>query len=251
MDSLHWVDKTYVHKHEGEDPDHLRDMYYPNLKLYETRDGSTNSKSTAEALSMFAYRFARKGGISLAVFALSYLPIVGRFVLPAASFYTFKTAIGVVPASLTFATGVFLPKRYLVIFLQSYFASRTLMRELLEPYFSRIRFTPHQKKRWFRSREGILFGFAIGFYVLIRIPLVGVLVYGIAEASTAYLVTKITDPPPPPSQSEGYAAGQQEWKNAHEFLDLSLSNIDTLHSKARAAHVGTQAPQALPAEKRE
>ncbi|ROT37886.1 transmembrane protein UsgS [Sodiomyces alkalinus F11] len=233
MDSLRWVDLTYVRKHKQDDPDSLRDMYYPNLKMYKPADGSTHSTSTAEAVSVFLLRFARKGAISLAVFALSYLPVVGRFVLPAASFYTLHKAVGLGPASVIFGTGVFLPRRYLVIFLQSYFASRTLMRELLEPYFSRVRFTKEQKKKWFRSREGLLFGFAIGFYVLVRIPLVGVLVYGIAEASTAYLITKITDPPPPPREAAEFAASQQEWRNKHEFLSLSLDSLDSIHRISR------------------
>lgn len=252
MNSLQWVDMTYVQKHKGESPDALRDMYYPNLTVYKKSDGSTHSTSTAEAISMFLYRFARKGGISLAIFALSFLPLVGRFVLPAASFYTFNKAVGLGPASVIFGTGLFLPKRYIVIFLQSYFASRTLMRELLEPYFSRIRFTKEEKKKWFRNREGILFGFAIGFYTLIKIPLVGVLVYGIAEASAAYLITKITDPPPPPSESAGFAAKQVEWKNAHEFLNLSLDNLDAIHLKRRSSSsVQAEAPAASPAEKSE
>jgi hypothetical protein len=159
------------------------------------------------------------------------LPYVGRLVLPAASFYTFNRAVGLGPASLIFGTGVFLPRRYLVIFLQSYFASRSLMRELLEPYFARIHFNKDEKRAWFHSREGVLFGFGIGFYVLLRVPIVGVLIYGIAEASTAYLITKITDPPPPPSQSAGFASSQQVWRTKVEFLSLPLGNIDKLLDK--------------------
>ncbi|KAI5925607.1 formamidase [Camillea tinctor] len=230
MDSLRWVDMTYVQKHKEENPDTLRDMYYPNLRQYKQRDGSTNSTSTAEAVSMFLWRFARKGLISLGVFALSYVPYIGRFVLPAASFYTFHKAVGLGPAAVIFGTGIFLPKRYLVIFLQTYFSSRSLMRELLEPYFARVHFSKQQKKNWFRSREGLLFGFGISFYTLLRVPLLGVLVYGIAEASTAYLITKITDPPPPaqasPSQIEQFVSNQQVWRNKHEFLNLSLANLD-------------------------
>ncbi|KAI0018159.1 formamidase [Xylariomycetidae sp. FL0641] len=233
MDSLRWVDMTYVQKHKGEDPNNLRAMYYPNLRGYKQKDGSTHSTSTAEAISMFLWRFARKALISLSVFALSYLPYVGRFVLPAASFYTFNQAVGLGPAAAIFGTGVFLPKRYLVIFLQTYFSSRSLMRELLEPYFARVHLTKEQKRNWFRSREGLLFGFGIGFYTLLRVPLLGVLIYGIAEASTAYLITKITDPPPPPDASPEakarFVAEQQEWKNKHEFLNLSLANLDTSH----------------------
>ncbi|KAI0857554.1 transmembrane protein UsgS [Xylaria cubensis] len=230
MDSLRWVDMTYVSKHKHENPDGLRDMYYPNLREYKQKDGSTHSKSSAEAITMFLWRFARKAFISLAVFALSYVPYIGKLVLPAASFYTFNKAVGLGPAAVIFGTGIFLPKRYLVIFLQTYFASRSLMRELLEPYFARIHMNKEQKRNWFRSREGLLFGFGIGFYTLLRVPLLGVLIYGIAEASTAYLITKITDPPPPASattqQQQQFVQSQQVWRNKHEFLDLSLANLD-------------------------
>ncbi|KAI1340654.1 transmembrane protein UsgS [Xylariaceae sp. FL0016] len=233
MDSLRWVDMTYVAKHRNDDPDTLRDMYYPNLRQYKQKDGSTHSTSKAEAISMFLWRFARKAGISLAIFALSYVPYIGKLVLPAASFYTFNQAVGLGPAALIFGTGIFLPKRYLVIFLQTYFASRSLMRELLEPYFARVHFTKEQKRNWFHSREGLLFGFGIGFYTLVRVPLVGVLIYGIAEASTAYLITKVTDPPPSPQSSpsvmQQYTANQQEWRNKQKFLDLSLANLDLVH----------------------
>ncbi|KAH8653312.1 transmembrane protein UsgS [Xylariales sp. PMI_506] len=228
MDSLQWVDITYVQKHKHENPDTLRDMYYPNLQRYSKKDGSTHSTSTAEAVSMFLYRFSRKAGLSLAVFGLTYVPYLGRLVLPASSFYTFKNAVGFGPASVIFGISLFFPKRYLVIFLQTYFASRSLMRELLEPYFARVHMTKQQKKNWFHSREGLLFGFGIGFYTLLRVPLLGVLIYGIAEASTAYLITKVTDPPPPPSQSNNFAESQQVWRNKHEFLSLSLFDLDYL-----------------------
>ncbi|UNI17315.1 hypothetical protein JDV02_003669 [Purpureocillium takamizusanense] len=231
MQSLQWVDVTYVRKHKGDRPDQLRDMYYPTLRQYRIVDGSTHSESTAQALSMFLYRFARRGCISVAIFALSYLPLVGNFVLPTASFYTFNKAVGLGPASVVFGLGVLLPKRYLIIFLQTYFASRSLMRELLEPYFARVRFSHAEKRNWFRSREGVLFGFGLGFYILIRVPLVGVLIYGIAEASTAYLITKITDPPPPPTRMREFASGQQEWGNKHEFLSLSLADLNALDSQ--------------------
>ncbi|KAJ8113747.1 hypothetical protein ONZ43_g5085 [Nemania bipapillata] len=230
MDSLHWVDVTYVSKHKHDNPDNLRDMYYPNLRQYKQKDGSTQSKSSAEAVTVFIWRFVRKASISLAVFALSYVPYIGKLVLPAASFYTFNKAVGLGPAAVIFGTGILLPKRYLVIFLQTYFASRSLVRELLEPYFARIHMSREQKRNWFRSREGLLFGFGIGFYVLLRVPLLGVLIYGIAEASTAYLITKITDPPPPPKataqQQQEFLVGQQVWRNKHEFLNLSLANLD-------------------------
>ena len=58
----------------------------------------------------------------------------------------------------------------------------------------------------------------------------GILIYGIAEASTAYLITKITDPPPPPGKAALFAEGQVNWRNKHEFLTMPLSLIDAVES---------------------
>lgn len=93
-----------------------------------------------------------------------------------------------------------------------------------------MRFSKEQKKRWFRDREGVLFGFAVGFYIFLKIPLLGVLIYGIAEASTAYLITKITDPPPSPAYSEKFAESQVRWKNKQEFLKLPLHALDAMNA---------------------
>ena len=96
----------------------------------------------------------------------------------------------------------------------------------LDPYLSRIRYSKPQRKQWFHDREGVLYGFAVAFFILIRIPLVGVLVYGIAEASTAYLITKITEPPPPPSDAPEFKEKDVVWKNKKEFLNLPLDAMD-------------------------
>ena len=131
MDSLQWVDLTYYKKHESEDPTKLRATYYTELRMYQPHGDVHQKRSIVEAIVLFLTRFGRRAGISLAVFALSFLPVVGRFVLPAASCYTFNQAVGPIPAIVVFGTGLMLPKRYLVIFLQSYFTSRRLMRELV------------------------------------------------------------------------------------------------------------------------
>ncbi|RPA89262.1 hypothetical protein L873DRAFT_1722651 [Choiromyces venosus 120613-1] len=238
MQSLEWVDKTYLLKHADESPDGLRALYYPNLRMYAGKAGGAgvvgakDKNGVIEAVKPFLVKYARRAGISIAVYFASFLPVVGRFVLPAASFYSFNKAVGPVPAGVVFGVGLLLPKRWMVVFLQGYFASRGLMRELLEPYFCRIKFDKEQKKRWFREREGLLFGFGVGFYLLLKTPWLGVLIYGIAEASTAYLITKITDPPPPPSASEGFAETQVVWKNKHEFMKLDLDKLDRLNVKS-------------------
>ncbi|KAJ5115089.1 hypothetical protein NUU61_000848 [Penicillium alfredii] len=229
MQSIQWVDTTYIQKHKSEDPDSLRAMYYPSLVQYSIKGGTGISRPIPEAMVSFMNRYAKRVGLMFGVYFLSLVPIVGRFVMPLASFYTFRSHVGGTPAAAIFGAGLVLPKKYIVTFLHTYFASRSLMRELLEPYFCRIKFTPEQKRRWFQDREGVLFGFAFAFTIVLRTPFIGVLMYGVAEASTAYLITKITDPPPTPSESRDFAESQVTWKNKHDFLRLSLDNIDKLN----------------------
>lgn len=259
MSSLQWVDQTYLQKHKTDDPTNLRALYYPNLQMYSTH-GSPKSKNKTplkQTITVYAMRYGRKAAISIAVLLLSYLPYVGRFVLPAASFYTFSGAVGTTPALAIFGGSLLLPRRYLVTFLQSYFSSRTLMRELvrillvlemqitnsrqLEPYFSRVRYSKEEKKIWFKDRAGVLFGFGLGFFLFVKIPLVGVLIYGLAEASTAYLITKITEPPPPPAEADNYKKDSLRWKNKHEFLNLPWQNMDaynvSMHNEAPKSEV--------------
>ena len=131
MESLQWVDQTYIQKHKSEDPKTLRAMYYPNLRMYSTHGVASKHRAPMDAAIAFLMRFGRRAAISLAVYLLSYLPVVGRFVLPAASFYTVLNAAGPIPATVIFGSGIFLPRRYLVVFLQSYFSSRSLVRELV------------------------------------------------------------------------------------------------------------------------
>lgn len=119
----------------------------------------------------------------------------------------------------------------------------------LEPYFSRIRFSKEQKRLWFHDREGLLFGFGVGFYIFLRIPLLGVLIYGIAEASTAFLITKITDPPPPPTYSEKFAESQVRWSNKHEFLRLPLGHIDVQNVQTDKANENPLRVQELSGKK--
>jgi hypothetical protein len=131
MDSLLWVDQTYLQKHKTDDPSKLRPMYYHNLSKYPTHGPDKAKKSPFDALISFLSRFGRRAVLSLAVYFLSFLPVVGRFVLPAVSYYTFNKAVGTAPATLVFGLGILLPRHYLVVFLQTYFASRSLMRELV------------------------------------------------------------------------------------------------------------------------
>ncbi|RPB21445.1 hypothetical protein L211DRAFT_840644 [Terfezia boudieri ATCC MYA-4762] len=274
MLSLAWVDKTYLAKHlpasvnhpEMAVPKELQNrLYHPTLRLYEPHKNAipprvVNEKDALKPktlkknspLKSFLLRSAKKALISLGIYLATFIPYFGPLVLPASSIYSLNSVTGPLPAGIFAFCSLFIFSKSLTVrILQTYFSSRSLVRDLLEPYFSRLPFTAEQKRRWFRDREGLLLGFGVGWMLLVKVPLVGVLVYGIAEASTAYLITKITSPvPPPPTSSSslgssfipnekgGYSRPlsqlhgednkdlatwcetQTRWKNKQKFLSL-------------------------------
>jgi len=134
MQSIQWVDMTYIQKHKSEDPSSLRAMYYPHLVMYPTKGGPDSSRPKSKAMMAFINRYAKRMGMLLGIYLLSLTPVVGRFVMPAASFYTFRNHVGTAPAAAIFGAGFILPKAFIVRFLHTYFASRSLMRELVSQY---------------------------------------------------------------------------------------------------------------------
>jgi len=134
MEALDWVDKTYAAKHESDDPQDLRGSYFPNLSQY-TSDlppiTKSRKKSPFDGISVLFIRYGKRGMMALTIYLLSYVPYVGHFILPVLSFYTLDRAIGIKPAVAIFASGLVLPKRYLIWFLQTFFSSRSMMNELV------------------------------------------------------------------------------------------------------------------------
>ena len=190
MQSLAWSDKMYVEKHALDDKTKqpLRPLYYKSLALY----GRHPSHSSG-GFSKFVHRTAKRLLIGIILYILSLLPLVGRFVFPAAGFYSLYRALGEDPILATAVGAVgflLLPKHTYMILVQGWLSSRALTRELLEPYFARITYSDSQKREWFHDREGVLLGFGLTFYLAVRLPLIGPLAYGIASASAAFLLTK-------------------------------------------------------------
>jgi len=134
MEGLQWVDKTYVEKHQADDPKSLRAMYYPNLMQHTSSlPPKTKSLKTSpwDGGTQFLNRYIRRAIISLTMLLLSHVPYFGKFILPAISFYTFDKKVGNKPAVIIFASGLFVPRKYFVIFLQTYFSSRSMVTELV------------------------------------------------------------------------------------------------------------------------
>lgn len=177
-----------------------------NIHMYvsETKRVLRNRKDLVKIirnnkpLQAFLIKSFKRAGVTMGLYLLSFVPVVGSLVLPVVSFSTFNSVVGTPTAVAIFGIGYNLPRRWMVKFLGTFWGGRSLLRELLAPYFNRLPYSKSEREHWFRAREGIMFGFGAVFYLFIRIPFIGIVAYGIAQASTAYLITKVTEPPPPP-----------------------------------------------------
>ncbi|KAG0231348.1 hypothetical protein BGW41_002214 [Actinomortierella wolfii] len=136
---------------------------------------------------------------ALLFLVVSWLPIIGPLAFPVASFLSTIQAIGSKPLAAVFALMSFmLPRSVSVYLLKGFFGCRALTRELLDPYFIRLGMTHYQKRKWFNYRKSVLLGFGVVFYIGCSVPLVGVAIFGLAQASSAFVLQSLADPPPPP-----------------------------------------------------
>lgn len=215
--SLEFIDSVYLKKH----PDRTSHQYHSNLVAL-----SDGEKPTGFSLNLIHAKYASSGEFAgfvqhhihngmknLAVFVLSKVPVVGTIVIGMISFLALNDKMGTVKALAVFAALQVLPKHYAMLFLSTYWGSRNMVRDLLLPYFSRVKFTTLEKHQWLKSRGGILFGFGLCYFSLIKkFPWIGLLIFGFAESSVAYLITKVSDPPPNQvSQLMHWNASQIVW----------------------------------------
>ncbi|KAI7880998.1 hypothetical protein K492DRAFT_230428 [Lichtheimia hyalospora FSU 10163] len=159
-----------------------REEYWANMKGYFKRMGK-NVK------------------LGLAIYLLSLLPIIGPYVFPAAGAYTTFRSLGQTQGAVVGVCFLFMPRWATISLIRALIGMRALMRELLEPYFVRMSMSHKEKRRWFSGRKDVLFGFSAIAYILTRIPVFGLVGFGIAQAASAYMLTIVTDPPTPCNES--------------------------------------------------
>lgn len=232
LSSMEFIDSVYLQKH----PERSSQQFYDNLVALSSEEKITSLRpswrqirskySTSQSFAVFVQRYVRNWLSNIGVFFLGKVPYIGSVVVGLISFLNLNNKIGTVRALSVFGVLQVLPKSFGVLFLTTYWGSRSMVHDLLLPYFSRVRFTKMEKEQWIKSREGLLFGFGLFYFSMVkRFPWVGLLTYGFAESSVAYLITKVSDPPPSQvNQLVHWSASQLVW-NKEKELDVLLGDF--------------------------
>jgi uncharacterized protein involved in cysteine biosynthesis len=97
---------------------------------------------------------------SIGVFALSLVPVVGAIVAP---------------------------------LLQTWITARALAWELLEPYFDKLALDRRGQARVLDEHRTITVGFAVPFVFVMAVPILGPLVFGLAQGAVALLVADVLE----------------------------------------------------------
>ncbi|ORX87949.1 hypothetical protein BCR32DRAFT_288893 [Anaeromyces robustus] len=132
-----------------------------------------------------------KGSI---IYILISIPVIGGLIMPSMffmainQFFSFKISCGV---SILTLISPYVKKLITKILFNCIFGVRIMNREVLEPYFCRVKMTPEEKIRWFQTYEPLLFGFMIPFYILFMQPWYGPLFFAFAVGAIPSLLVEI------------------------------------------------------------
>jgi uncharacterized protein involved in cysteine biosynthesis len=78
--------------------------------------------------------------------------------------------------------------------LQVLVTSRMLGWELLDPYFDKRRMTLSEQRAYIRANAAPVVGFALPYGFIMAVPIVGPLLFGVAQAGTAVLLVDVLEP---------------------------------------------------------
>ncbi|KAJ1918855.1 hypothetical protein IWQ60_007390 [Tieghemiomyces parasiticus] len=122
------------------------------------------------------------------------LPVVGRYVPALANFKLMAGVLGNNLAAAITALTLVLPwtRDLSWPLFKAMLAAQQLNRELLDPYFTRLQMTPKARKAWFKERQSLLLGFVAGFYLLIRLPIIGPAFFVVAQAAMGHWIVNTT-----------------------------------------------------------
>jgi len=79
---------------------------------------------------------------------------------------------------------------------QGYLSARGLAWELLDPYLDKLQLDMGQQRKFVATHRAALVGFGLPLIFLMAIPLVGPLMFGLAQGAVAKLVVEVIEAPP-------------------------------------------------------
>ena len=140
-------------------------------------------------------RWARTVSLGTAIGVLSLAPVVGWMATPLAVFALTVRAIGPAPALALVAVPLLFPSALSpMAALSNALACQSVMRELVEPFVTRVYKDERARRDFFRAHGVFLTAFAAPFAAAMALPLVGPLVFVAGQAAIAVAIDALHNP---------------------------------------------------------
>ncbi|KAJ3108639.1 hypothetical protein HDU97_000495 [Phlyctochytrium planicorne] len=168
------------------------------LRFARSLEASPSGRS-AYYIQVFSYmrRYAKRLAILACVWIASRVPVLGNLAWPAATFAYLSFHIGWKPSMWIVGMGLISPPWGRFVqrrLLRNLLSLRALARELMEPYLCRSKMDMFQRRAWIFKNEAIIYGFALPFFFLLEVPVVGpALFLGLSQASAARICLELFD----------------------------------------------------------
>lgn len=196
-------------------PKYLDDLFFESFKGYKIINAETNIPSRELLLALnysqelskckpkrsylkmfwnYCKRLVKNIFKGILFYALTQVPGIGKLVVPAYLFKTIKDIFNfnvAATVSLLVWQVPFLKNWTNYILFNWLFGIRSMNREILEPFFCRVRMTKEEKAKWFKFYEPLLMGFMAPFYFLFLKPWYGPLFYGVAQGAISTLLIEL------------------------------------------------------------
>lgn len=197
---------------------YLTKSFFPLYKQF--KEHMKNSEQFKSFLRRYVYMLS----YNLLVFILvTQQNQITSVFLTFTAFQTFYHKLGPIPSILLIALLNLLPYEYTSIALTSFYACSNMSIDFLLPFINRINPTKLEIGYWMNSRDGVLFGFTLVYFTLMNyFSNYAVVFYMWGQMNTAYLITKLSNSPPPVvsdsrSSLMTWFSTQLIWNNVFSF----------------------------------
>ena len=128
---------------------------------------------------------------SLVLLLLSLIPVLGHFVFPAAQFYLTYKSLGLPMAVALFAANLIpFVNQYSRGLYEHIYSCQSMARELMEPYFTRVRPSRGERKALIKRYAPLFYGFFTPFALCLSVSVLGPVAFAFAQATVAIVLVK-------------------------------------------------------------
>ena len=171
--------------------------------------------------------------LNISIWTLTLFPgKISTIILATIVFRTCTEKLGTMESLVLVSVLGFCDYYYTSLILTTFYGATNLGEDLATVYLKIIHFAPLERQQWINTRQGVLFGIGLVYYLSIyTFPQIAMVIYSFAVMSMGYIIVKITTPPPStPGRFHAWCTGESIWNNYHLITNGDFVNDQFISS---------------------